>query len=161
MDNCLARGNKQILCFLGFDAFPHTNILSRTVKIYCFPYAFSNPAVCFSIRRSQLSKTETFCGNSSVQPTLPMQSTKGAQLTSPMDPTQHVRLYNKCSACRLWHCRGKISHQVLKEILSYTLLALCFQYWSASMLCPSWQVLWSASWWDANQGKHAHFLGLG
>lgn len=36
MDNCLSREKKKILCFLGFYAFSHTNILRRTVKIGWF-----------------------------------------------------------------------------------------------------------------------------
>lgn len=126
-DNCLLRGKKQILCSLGFYVFPHTNILRRTVKIG-FVLGFFKLS-SFSTRRSQLSKMETFCDNSSVQPTLPMASHKGSSAHLFMDPTQLIRQSNKV----LWHCRDKISHQVLKEILSYQLLALHFQHWSASM----------------------------
>lgn len=69
------------------------------------------PALCFCTRRSQLSKTETFCGNSSVQPTPPMASQKGRSAHLSQRP-------HTAGQVVLWHCRNKIAHQVWKESLA-------------------------------------------
>lgn len=100
---------------------------------------------------------ETFCDNSSMQQCFLWQAIKGHQVISHGFHTIYQAIYQSWNKV-LWHCTDEISHQVLKEILSYPLLALHFQYWSASRLRPYWWVLWSARWWDANQGIGIHTL---
>lgn len=138
-DSCLARRTKQRICMLGFYAFPCTNILRTVKRTDCFPMHFQtqqfvSPSEVSSAERKPFVITHPFSQS------FLWQAIKGVELTSPMDLTQHVRLFGKVETKSFGIAEVKYPTRLCKKILSCLLLMLHFQYWSRSSLCPSWQV---------------------